>query len=46
VGQVNVVSMLPSPNMVTVLVTPDDFVVPEITQVVEKKWWAIQDLNL
>jgi hypothetical protein len=30
-------SMLPSPNMVTVLVTPDDFGAPEIPQVVEKK---------
>ncbi len=31
----HVVSMLPSPNMVTVLVTPDDFFAPEITQVVD-----------
>ena len=33
----HVVSMLPSPNMVTVLVTSDDFVASEITQVIEKK---------
>ncbi len=33
----HVVSMLPSPNMVTVLVTPDDFFAPEITQVVDNK---------
>ncbi len=31
----HVVSLLPSPNMVTVLVTPDDFGAPEIPQVVE-----------
>ncbi len=33
----HVVSLPPSPNIVTVLVTPDDFLAPEITQVVEKK---------
>jgi hypothetical protein len=30
----HVVSLLPSPNMVTVLVTPDDLEDPEIPQVV------------
>ena len=33
----HVVSLLPSPNMVTVLVTPSDFVAPEIPQVVDNK---------
>ncbi len=35
----HVVSLLSSPNMVKVLVTPDDFLAPKITQVqvVEKK---------
>ena len=33
----HVVSMLPSPNMVTVLVTPDDFVSPENPQDVDNE---------
>jgi len=32
--------------MVTVLVTPDDLVAPENTQVLKRKWWAMQDSNL
>ena len=33
----HILSLLFSPNMITVLVTPDNLVAPEIKQVVEKK---------